>query len=280
MYLSAEHQYIEIRELLSQSQRFAISQSLNLVIDMRTPNLLILLAVLLPPKSLDVFGPVVEERTIDTAYGTVGPLALRALGDSVVWVQPYMGLPTRTDPRATIAAAKHLGVKKILAWDMGVAINPVLRRGQPLIATDSIEWMSQQPNSFFGDIELELDPEWLSEYPAFCPQMTSALNTLMPFAPSVVYLGVDGPRRETPAEARMFRAWGVDVSGQNLVPEVSLARELGLCFAGLVTVTAYAADQALQIVEGELRVSLERTIQILPSFVSMMSELTSCTCNE
>ena len=207
-------------------------------------------------------------------------MALRSNGDVAVWVQPYMGLPTRSDPRGTIFAAQRLGVKKVLTWDMGVAINPVLRRGQPVIATDYIEWMSQQSNSFFGDIALEIDPEWLSESPAFCPQMNAALATLMPFAASVIYLGVDGPRRETPAEARMFRSWGVDVTGQNLVPEVSLARELSMCFAGIVTVSAYASDQALQAFEGEVRLSLERTIGILPTFVKMMSELNSCTCNE
>ena len=38
-------------------------------------SLLILLAVLLPPRSLDVLGPVVEERTVSTDYGTVGPVA-------------------------------------------------------------------------------------------------------------------------------------------------------------------------------------------------------------
>lgn len=247
---------------------------------MNSPNLLILFATLLPPVALDIFGKVIDERWIDTPYGYIGPLALRSNGKVSVWVQPYMGLPTHTDPRGTIIAAKHLGVKKILTWDMGIAINPVLRRGQPLIATDYIEWMSQQANSFFGDIHLEIDPEWLSESPAFCPQMTAALARLMPFASSVVYLGVDGPRRETPAEARMFRAWGVDVAGQNLVPEVSLARELGICFSGLVTVTAYAADQALQAVDGEVRYGLEQTMSIFPQFVEMMSEIEDCTCNE
>ena len=247
---------------------------------MHAPNLLILFATLLPPAALELFGSVVDERWVDTPYGYIGPLALRSNGNVAVWIQPYMGLPTHTDPRGTIIAAKHLGVKKILTWDMGIAINPVLRRGQPVIATDYIEWMSQQPNSFFGDIELEIDPEWLSESPAFCPQMNAALARLMPFAPSVVYLGADGPRRETPAEARMFRAWGVDVTGQNLVPEVSLARELGICFAGLVTVSGYAADQGLQAVEGEMRYSLEQTVEILPTFVQIMSELDHCTCNE
>jgi 5'-methylthioadenosine phosphorylase len=262
---------------------------------MRSPNLLLLVAVLLPPRSLDVLGEVVEERTVETPYGVVGPLAWRAgEGYSSVWVEPYTGLPTRTDPRATIYAAHRLGVKKILAWDHGIAVNAVLRRGQPLIAIDTIEWMSQQPNTFLDPLhtalamgmgfdpraELNLDSSRLTRQPTFCPQMTAALHTVLPFAPSAIYLGVDGPRRESAAEARMFRAWGVDVIGQNLTPEITLANELGICFAGLVTISDYSNDQALQPIEGEVRSALDATIRILPDFANQVSQLTACTCQE
>ena len=251
---------------------------------MPKPNLLILLAALLPPIALEMLGSFVEEHTLATPYGEVGPVALRASTDFAVWVQPYTGLPSRTDPRATIFAARLLGVQKLLVWDMGVGINPMLRRGQPIITTDYIEWMSQQPNTFF-DAQADTgdpvnDPDWLARQPTFCPQLTTALHTVIPFAPSAVYLGVDGPRRETPAEARMFRSWGVDVTGQNLVPEVALARELGLCFAGLVTVTAYASDQAVQSLEGEVRAGLEFTARTLPEFVRQVSSMTTCSCQE
>ena len=56
-----------------------------------------------------------------------------------------------------------------------------------------------------------------------------------PTLPVLSILGLDGPRRETPAEARLYRQMGADVSGQNLVPEVALAHEMGICYAGLVT---------------------------------------------
>ena len=60
---------------------------------MSDANLLLLLAIVLPPRVLDVLGPVVEERTVETRYGRVGPLALRRSTDgSGVWIQPYSGL--------------------------------------------------------------------------------------------------------------------------------------------------------------------------------------------
>ena len=42
---------------------------------MPTANLLLLIAVLLPPKALDVLGAVIDERTVLTPYGEAGPLA-------------------------------------------------------------------------------------------------------------------------------------------------------------------------------------------------------------
>ena len=62
----------------------------------------------------------------------------------------------------------------------------------------------------------------------------------------------------------MYRAWGVDVLGQNLIPEVILAQEVGLAYAGLVTVLERSADQIAGAPHGELREGLEQITAILP----------------
>jgi hypothetical protein len=140
-------------------------------------NLLLLVAVLLPPRALDILGDVVEERTILTPYGDAGPLALRVRGDGLaVWVQPYTGLPTRTDPRATLYAAQQLGVQRVLNWDAGIALNPVLRRGEPVVVTDYIGWTARQADSFFTTAPLEMDSSAASVRTAFCPQMAGSLG--------------------------------------------------------------------------------------------------------
>ncbi|MEZ4673099.1 MAG: hypothetical protein R2932_02505 [Caldilineaceae bacterium] len=92
-------------------------------------------------------------------------------------------------------------------------------------------------------------------------------------------MGVDGPNRETPAESRLFRRMGADVSGQNLVPEVYLARELGLCYAGLVTIGDYSADQLHQPPRGEMRAGLEQIIRALPDYVNLLGALPACDCS-
>ena len=97
-------------------------------------------------------------------------------------------------------------------------------------------------------------------------------------APGGVYLGVDGPRRETAAEARMYRIWGADVLGQNLVPEIALARELGLCFAGLVTIDEISAERPPPPTRREDHRGLEAVVQALSAFLQSGDENVSCDC--
>jgi 5'-methylthioadenosine phosphorylase len=248
---------------------------------MPNSNLLILVAVLLPPSALDILGEVVDERTYMTSYGEAGPIALRKLSDDLsVWVQPYTGLPTRTDPRATIFAARQLGVQRILNWDMGIAINPVLQRGQPVIVADYIGWTNHQADTFFSDAHTGLDINYGSIRDPFCPEMAAAIQQLLPGLPEAVAVGVDFLRRETRAEARMFRSWGADVLTYNLAPEVALAQEMRMCYAGLVTVSGCAADRTQTEPMGEVRASLSTTVQMLPAFVEIVGHGCRCDCGE
>jgi len=244
-------------------------------------NLLLLIAVLLPPSALDILGEVVDERTYMTPYGEAGPIALRQLGEELaVWVQPYTGLPTRTDPRATIFAARQLGVERILNWDMGIAINPVLQRGQPVVIDDYIGWTNHQSDTFFSDAHTGLDINYGSVRAPFCAEMNAAIQQLLPGLPEATAVGVDFLRRETRAEARMFRSWGADVLSYNLAPEVALAQEMRMCYGGLVTVSGYAADRSQPAPMGEVRSSLSTTLQMLPAFVEMVSQGRHCVCGE
>ena len=233
--------------------------------------LLVLLAVLLPPVALDDMGSLVMERKVITPYGVVGPLALRRLDDQTnIWIQPYSGEASRTDPRATIFAAYALGVRSILAWDMGVALNPVLPRGQVGVVADYMD-MTRQPGTFHGSppampVAAAVDAS------VFCPRLMDALHRTLPFAVDVVYLGTDGPRRETPAEARLFRQWGADVLGHNIVPEAALAREAGICYAGLVTVGDFSRDRIASPTQGEVRASLGAVLSCLPDFAAAAAD--------
>ena len=97
-------------------------------------------------------------------------------------------------------------------------------------------------------------------------------------APGGIYLGVDGPRRETAAEARMFRAWGADVLGQNLVPEIALAREVGICFAGLAIVDEISAERPPASAQATDYRGLEHVVQALSTLSQSVAADAFCDC--
>jgi 5'-methylthioadenosine phosphorylase len=161
---------------------------------------------------------------------------------------------------------------------MGIAINPVLQRGQPVIVNDYIGWTDHQVDTFFSTAHTGLDINYGSVRAPFCTEMGAAIQQLLPGLPEAVAVGVDFLRRETRAEARMFRSWGADVLSYNLAPEVALAQEMKICYAGLVTISGYASDRSQPEPMGEVRASLSTTVQMLPAFVEMVAGLRRCEC--
>jgi len=245
---------------------------------------MLLISVLLPPRALDDIGLLTEERHLRTPFGAVGPMAKRVSADgNTYWVQPYSGLPDRTDPRATIYAARMLGADRILAWDSAVAVESTFQRGETAIVVDAIDFTARQPDSFHGastpeSSSLEMIGAASEETFTFCPAMTALLHRSFSEAAPAVIVGVDGPRRETPSEARLFRTWGAAAICQNITPEAFLARELGIHFAALITCNAYSRDMERPEQEGELRKGLEEAMISFRSALPLLHGPLECRC--
>ncbi|XP_023214480.1 S-methyl-5'-thioadenosine phosphorylase-like [Centruroides sculpturatus] len=52
-------------------------------------------------------------------------------------------------------------------------------------------------------------------------------------------LTIEGPRFSTRAESNMFRSWNADLINMTTVPEVVLAREIGIPYALIAMATDY-----------------------------------------
>lgn len=247
---------------------------------MNPPRVLFLPAVLLPPRSMDCLGDVVQESEVVTPWGTVGPIALRERDGVGVYVLPYSGHPTRLDPRGTMWAAKSLGVQRVLIWERVVGLDEHLQRGDMVVPTDYIDWTKRLPTTLFTD----RGAGYLSQVPPFCPETHGIVRDHLARGGveprEGVYLGVDGPRRETPAEARMYRLWGAHVLGMNVIPEVVFAKELELCYGVLATVTEVAADRPQPAPQGEVREVLRKVLDVLPHIVEDLSRTPHCHCGE
>ena len=80
----------------------------------------------------------------------------------------------------------------------------------------------------------------------FCPSLGQAIkdaakNAGKPLKQGGIYIATNGPRFETPAEIKAYAGMGADVVGMTLCPEVPLAREAGMSYAGLALPLNWAA---------------------------------------
>ena len=100
---------------------------------------------------------------------------------------------------------------------------------------------------------------------------------------------IQGPRFSTRAESRWFSSVGWEVINMTQYPEVVLARELGICYAGVALVTDY--DAGLEGQEGVEAVTMdevfrvlgenvERVQRLLLRAIPMVPEERNCSCGQ
>ncbi|MBK8913077.1 MAG: MTAP family purine nucleoside phosphorylase [Phycisphaerales bacterium] len=149
--------------------------------------------------------------------------------------------PSFVNYRANLYALKDLGVRCVVSWSETRALCHNYKVGEYVIVHDLVDETRQRAQTFFENQGLGAVRQW----PVFCPSLRRALATTLSeercsFADHGVYVCVEGPRRETPAEARKYAMCGGELLGMTLAPEAFLARELQLCYSSICYVAHYA----------------------------------------
>ena len=86
-----------------------------------------------------------------------------------------------------------------------------------------------------------------------------------------VYVGVQGPTFETPAEYKMFRLFGADLVGMSTVPEVIVARHSGMKIFGISIITdSGVPDEIVEISHEEV---LKVAMKAEPKMTLIMKKL-------
>ena len=141
-----------------------------------------------------------------------------------------------------------LGADTLVVSGACGGMDPLWSPGQLVVLDDHINLMGDNPLVGPNEDALGLRfPDMSEPYDRKLQQvaMDAALAQGIPLA-RAVYVAVTGPCLETRAEYRMLRAMGADVVGMSTVPEVIVARHMGMRVAGLCIVTDICLPDALE----------------------------------
>jgi purine-nucleoside phosphorylase len=122
--------------------------------------------------------------------------------------------------------------------------------GEIMLITDHLNYSGLNP--LIGEPS---DRRFVNMTDAYDPGMRAALAAAAA-AEGVamaegVYAWYSGPSFETPAEIRALKLLGADAVGMSTVPEVILARFLGLRVAAISTITNMAAGMSAEVLSHE-----------------------------
>ena len=146
-----------------------------------------------------------------------------------------------------------LGVETLLISNAAGGMNPLYRRGDLMLLTDHINLQGVNPlvgpnvdawGPRFPDMSEPYDRDLRDAAEA------AALERGVPLQQGV-YVAVAGPNLETRAEYRFLRGIGADVVGMSTVPEVIVARHMGLRCLAISVVTDECFPDALEPVSIE-----------------------------
>jgi purine-nucleoside phosphorylase len=142
--------------------------------------------------------------------------------------------------RLPLEVLKALGAEAVIATNAAGSMRPDIRPGDLMLLSDHINFSGLNP--LIGEAtDARFVPMTDAHDPVLRARLRAAAEAEAVALPEGVYAWYSGPSFETPAEIRAIRILGGDAVGMSTVPEVILARFLGLRVAAISTVTNMAA---------------------------------------
>lgn len=142
--------------------------------------------------------------------------------------------------RGPLEVLRALGAGMVLVTNAAGSLRGDLRPGDLMLLSDHINFSGLNP--LIGE---RTDARFVPMTAAHDPDLRAGLRAAAQAEgvalPEGVYAWYSGPSFETPAEIRAIRTLGADAVGMSTVPEVILARFLGLRVAAISTITNMAA---------------------------------------
>jgi 5'-methylthioadenosine phosphorylase len=233
-----------------------------------------------------------ERIDVETPFGAtsdaiyVGQLA----GTKIAFLSRH-GVGHRLSPsevpyRANVWALASLGVRMLVAVS---AVGSLKHEIEPLhfVLPDQLidRTNGRREPSFFGD---GLVGHIAFEEP-YCQMLSGALQRAAVRAGGSVHASgtlivIEGPAFSTRAESLLYRSWGASIIGMTALPEAKLAREAGICYACLASVTDYDtwhpdhASVSVDLVLRNLIQNVDTARKVVANLAGDLPGWQSCRC--
>jgi purine-nucleoside phosphorylase len=209
-----------------------------------------------------------------TAIGHAGRLVIGNVGNlPVTAMQGRVHLYEGYSPKEVtfpIRVFTRMGIQAIILTNAAGGINRNYSQGCLVAIRDHVNLQGVNPLTGPNDERFGLRfPDMTQAYDReFQRFVTEEAKKLALNIHNGVYLAVQGPSYETPAEIYSFRAIGADLVGMSTVPEVITARHSGIRVLGISCVTNMAAGTTDAPLNQEE--VLEIAARIKPQFIALL----------
>jgi 5'-methylthioadenosine phosphorylase len=238
------------------------------------------------------------EIDIDTPFGPPSsPLAIGVVGDrSVAFIarhgRSHEIPPHRINSRANMWALREIGISRVIGPCASGSLREDLGPGDLVVLDQLLDRTWGRDDTYLHGPAVE----HVSFADPYCPELRAAITaaatspggwpggTVHPSGSVVV---IQGPRFSTRAESRWYAGSGLDVINMTQYPEAYLARELGLCYAGVALVTdrdvGVEGDPdnepvTLEAAMAVLAANVEHTRSLLAAAIPAIAAVASCGC--
>ncbi len=215
------------------------------------------------------------DKDVDTPYGKPSsPLLMGTIGTTDVVILSRHGknhtiFPSAVNYRANIYALNQEGCTHIIATTAVGSLKEEIEPGDIVFPDQFIDFTKKRALTFFDKDRVV----HISMSHPFCENLRGVLikNAMeLGFRHHIkgTVITIEGPRFSTKAESHMFRGFGADIINMSTVPEVILARELGICYQGIAMSTDYDCWK-----EGEEPVTWEMIVSIMNKTADKVKKL-------
>lgn len=181
---------------------------------------------------------------VSAVSGHAGEVVAGMLGDvPVVMLSGRVHFYEKGDANAMrlpIEVLQGLGIEALILTNSAGSLREEIEPGSVMQITDHINYSGINPL-----IGVDSDRRFVGMTSAYDGELAQAMRAaaekLDITLAQGVYMWFSGPSFETPAEIRMARILGADAVGMSTVPEVIIARMLGMRVAAASVITNYGA---------------------------------------